>query len=251
MAAGVVAALGLLVAGGVMVGLFVLHDIAPRHPFLPVYALEQTDSTHPWYRRTTVKLGATVYVNDFEEASLLLFAVIPTNAIGRPPFGNSVMCSIDGQSTNDYVAVDCGSEMEAYEVFRNVQRPAFDWRHAKFQSMEIGSPTIHPERKRSTDPALIAEVVRILSAGTPTPEAELPAALTSCHQAGAVKNLTGLQMLSDELPGLIFCPLVYRDDNGAFYLAESTAIEFTNRLERIHANWIPAGPRLTPWLQTR
>jgi len=248
---GALVAAGLLGIGVVVIAWNVINYVPPSHLLLPKYSLDQTDSSHPWYRRTTVKLGSATYVNDFEEASLLVFAVIPTNGIARPPFGNSLACSIDGQSTNDFIAVDCGSEMEAYEVFRNVNRPPFDWRHAKFQALEIGSPTIHPERKRSTDPTLIADVVHTLSEGTSTPAAELPAALTTSHGAGALKNLVSLQMYCDELPGLVFCPSVYWDGTGTVYLAVSYSVEYTNRAEKVHGNWIPASESFTQWIKTR
>ena len=61
----------------------------------------------------------------------------PTNAIGRTAFGGGKICSIPGQPPTAYIAVDDGSEMPAYEVFRNSQWPGFDWRHAKFQSLEF------------------------------------------------------------------------------------------------------------------
>ena len=248
-AAGVIVALGVMAIGAVAV-IFWWVDVrvpaALRH--LPTYSLEQTDSTHPWYLRTTVKFNSAVYVNDFEDYSILLANPVPTNAIGRSPFGNGLVCSVPGQDPADYIAVDCGSEMEAYEVFRNVNHPPFDWRHAKFQAMEIGSPTIHPERKRSTDQALMAEVVRQLSEGTPAPE--LPAALTTSHAAGALKNLVSLQMYCDDLPGLVFSPSVYWDGTGTVYLAESYSVEYTNRAEKVHANWIPAGESFTQWLKT-
>lgn len=234
-------AVALLGIGAVIIGLFVL-DLVPRHPFLPVYTHGQTDSTHPWHRHSTVTRGGDVFVNDFEEAALLP-RVHPHTAIGRAPIGNALVCAIDGQPTNTYIAVDCGSEMEAYAVYRSAKQPPFDWRHAKFQALEIGSPTIHPERKRSTDPALLTEVVRTLSEGTPTAKA-LPATLTNGHMAG-------LQMYSEEIPGLVFSPQVYLDESGVVYLAENVGVEYTNRTQKLHAAWITAGSQFTEWLKSR
>jgi hypothetical protein len=209
---------------------------------LPVYAHGQTDSTHPWYRRSTATCGSAVYVNDFEESALQLGFPAPTNAIGRASFGNALVCAIDGQSTNHYIAVDCGSEMEAYAVFRNVKHAPFDWRRAKFQSMECAGNIGRTNHKRTTDPALIAEVIRTLRDGTPT-TAAIPVLMTSA-------NLSGAHLFSDELPGLMFCPHISRDGTGAIYLAESMGQEFTNRTVRFHAHWIPAGPLCTQWVQT-
>ena len=242
MVAGAVVALGLLAIGAVIFVWLKLTEVWPQNRSLPVYGLDQTDSAHPWYRRTTVRLGSTVYVNDFEEASLLLYNVVPTNAIGRSPFGNALACAIDGQTTNDYIAVDCGSEMEAYEVFRNAHRPPFDWRHAKFQAMEFAGTMIHIEHKRSTDLALIADLVHTLSDGPPV-TLSLPASVNTT-------NLGTVHLFTDELPGLVFCPTVYRDETGSVYLTESIGVEYGNRTQKIHAQWIPASPLLTSWLLT-
>ena len=214
----------------------------PAHLLLPKYSLEQTDSSQPWYRRTTVHFQSAVYVNDFEDYSVLLANPVPTNAIGRAPFGNSLVCSIPGQNPADYIAVDCGSEMEAYEVFRNVQRPPFDWRHATFQTLEFAGTMVHSEHKRTTDPVLIAEVVRTLREGTPV-TLSLPASVNTT-------NLPAVHLFSDELPGLMFCPAVYRDETGSVYLAESFGVEYGNRTQKIHARWIPASPLFTKWMQT-
>jgi hypothetical protein len=248
------AALCLVAVGAVVIGLVVWHVVMPVDRSLPVYTHQQTDSTHLWYRRSTVTCGSAVYVNDYEEASLLLVYPEPIKAIGRAPFGNALICAIDGQKPTDYIAVDCGSEMPAYEVFRNVKSPVFDWRKAKFQAMEFAANNSgvssdsasgmigRAEHKRTTDPALIADVVRTLSAGTPM-TAELPVSMTS-------SNLSSVHLFSDELPGLKFCPEVYRDAAGPVYLAESMAAEFTNRTVKFHARWIPVSPLFTQWVQT-
>ncbi|HUK84036.1 MAG TPA: hypothetical protein VLZ12_15555 [Verrucomicrobiae bacterium] len=240
--AAVVAALGLLAIGAVVIVWNVLNYVPPEHLLLPKYSLEQTDSTHPWYRRTTVHFQSAVYVNDFEDYSILLAYPEPTNAIGRAPFGNSLVCSIPGQNPADYIAVDCGSEMSAYEVFRNVNRPPFDWRKAKFQAMEFAGTMVHAEHKRTTDPALIAEVVRTLRDGTPV-TLSLPASVNTT-------NLATVHLFSDALPGLKFCPQVYRDETGSVYLAESIGVEYGNRTQKIHANWIPASESFANWVQT-
>src|SRR5258705_4708946 len=50
---------------------------------LPVYIIEQTDSAHPGYRRTTVSTAGASYVNDFEEQSLQLSNTDPKQVVGR------------------------------------------------------------------------------------------------------------------------------------------------------------------------
>src|SRR5262245_51090170 len=143
-----VAAAGVAV---VVVGWFALEAVPVGNLHLPKYSLDQTDSAHRWYRRTTVHFNSAVYVNDFEDYSIWLAYPVPTHAIGRAPFGNSLVCSIPGQEPTDYVAVDCGSEMEAYEVFRNAYRSPFDWRHASFQKMEFAGTLMTAEAKSSPE----------------------------------------------------------------------------------------------------
>lgn len=235
-------AAGLLTVCALVIGWLTLGGVPPRLRHLPAYSLEQTDSAHPWYRRTTVRFKSAVYVNDFEDAPIALVNPVPTQSIGRAPFGNSLVCSVPGENPADYIAVDCGSEMEAYEVFRNVQHPPFDWRHARFQAMEFAGTTIHMKHKRTPDPALIADVVRTLRDGTPV-------ALSLPDSINAI-NLARLNLFSDELPGLMFCPTVYWDGDGSVYLTESFGIEYGNRIQKIHAKWIRAGESFARWLQT-
>jgi hypothetical protein len=234
-----VAAAGMAV---VVLGWFALDAVPLEHLSLPKYSLDQTDSAHRWYRRTTVQFKSAVYVNDFEDYSIWLAYPVPTQAIGRAPFGNSLVCSIPGQEPTDYIAVDCGSEMEAYEVFRNADRPAFDWRHASFQSMEFAGTMMRSEHKRTADSTLVADVVRTLREGAPV-FVSLPASVNST-------NLARLNLYSDKLPGLMFCPAVYFDPAGPVYVAESFAVEYANRTEKIHAQWIPASQAFAQWLKT-
>ena len=147
-AAAVVVAAGLLAVSGLVVWVWIKFDeVPPQYRSLPVYVHDQTNSTHPWHRRSTATCGAAVYVNDFEESALLMQRS-PANAIGRAPIGNALVCSIDGQSPQDYIAVDCGSEMPAFEVFRNAKRPPFDYRRAKFQALEYSGVIGRTEHKR-------------------------------------------------------------------------------------------------------
>lgn len=237
--------LGAVMAGGGMtvvlglISLFVIPWLRVDHS-LPIYTSQQTASTHPGHWHTTLTCGNLVYVNDSEEASLQLIQRDPTTAVGRQAFGDGKICAIAGQKTTAYLAVDVGSEMSAYAVFRNIQQPPFDWRHAAFQRMDL-SVTTGPaaRRKSTTDPALIADAVRTLSEGTPVP----PPSLTT-------SNIFGIELFSDQLPGLFFTPSVGLDETGAVYLTESLAIEIIQREPKIHARWIHASPQVTHWVQT-
>lgn len=235
----------IVAAGTAVVGIgwFALEAVPAAKLGLPKYSLQQTESAHRWYRRTTVHFDAKVYVNDFDDYSIWLEYPVPTQAIGRAPFGNSLVCSIPGQKPADYIAVDCGSEMEAYVVFRNASHPPFDWRHATFQSMEFAGTMMHAEHKQTSDSSLIADVVRTLCEGRPVP-VQMPAGINST-------NLGRLNLHSDALPGLMFCPAVFSDSTGSVYLAESFGVEYGNHTEVIHAQWTPASAPFVQWLKTR
>ncbi len=207
----------------------------------PVYTFEQTESSHAGYRRTKITSGGAVYVNDFEEYSLRLANPEPTQVVGRSKFGNGKICAIPGQSPSAYLAADVGSEMPAYEVFRNIQQPVFDWRQATFQSMRFGAPDGLASNKTTTDPALIADVLRTLRDGESV-SLEVPFNYT---------NIVSVLLFSDQLPGLVFCPAVYIDQTGAVYVAENYAVEYRRTNSTVRARWVPASPEFTQWSQTR
>lgn len=211
---------------------------------LPVYQIDQTASAHAGYLRTTMTSGKQVYVNDYEEAALRLANPEPHQVIGcLGMIGNAGVCAIPGQSVTAYVAGDEGSEMPAYTVFRHAGQPAFDWRTAGFREMTCSVPGRGGAALKTTDPALMSEVVRLLRDGTPV-------SLPSFPMAGA-PNVSTLNLASDELPGMFFCPSVYTDASGTLYVAESLMLETTISPPQFHARWIPASPALTRWLQSR
>ena len=210
--------------------------------WLPVYKIEQTPSAHPGFLRTTVTSGTSVFVSDYDEYALELQNREPKNAIGRGPIGGRMVFTIDGQKSTDYIAVDEGSEMPAYAVYRNSQLPPFDWRHAKFQAMEYTGEIGPTSHKRTMDPALIEDVVSTLRDGNPVPSSSLA--------TGDVKNLYGIYLFSDQLPGMIYNPKVYADPAGPVYLSESVVMVSANSNQWTEARWIPASPLFTKWLQT-
>ncbi len=239
-----VLALGLVAVGLLGVGLFV-YFVGPHatatDPALPVYTTDQTPSAHAGYRRTTLTCGNAVYVNDYDEYALQLINVEPTQAVGRTAFGDGKICAIPGQKPEDYLAGDAGSEMPAYEVFRNRKLPPFDWRTATFREMQYTGLSRAGVDKRTADPALMEDVVRTLQTGTPV--IPLP------PESDSLSNIAGLHLYSDQLPGMVYCPPVYLDRTGKVYLAENMAMEFTNRMTKVRARWIPAGPQFTQWVQ--
>jgi hypothetical protein len=208
----------------------------PEAVGLPVYKLNQTDSSHNGYRRTTLSSGSSVYVNDFEEYSLQLMNPEPKLVIGGREFGDSKVCAIEGQETTAYIAANVGSEMPAYEVFRNINQPPFNWHKATFKKMRFAIPTGPASNKETADNTLIQDVLTTLRDGKPTISASLfPTNLTNW------KHFTTLQLFTDELPGMVFCVGVYMDDAGHFYLAENQSAK----------QWIEASALMTKWMQTR
>src|SRR5208283_2616402 len=191
---GAVLCMAAVVSIAFLVSVFLVVGEPPINPLLPVYTTEQVPSSHPGYRRTTATSGTNVYVSDFEEQMLQLQNYDPTNVIGRSPFGGGKICSIPGEPPTAYIAVDEGSEMPAYAVFRNSQWPPFDWRHATFRSMEYTAQIGPSAHKRTTDPALIEDVIRTLRDGTSVTSPPLAAV------SGIISNMNGVWLLSDQLP---------------------------------------------------
>ena len=103
-------------------------------------------------------------MNDYEEQGLQLMTVEPRPVIGRYGLGGKV-CAIPGQPSTAYIAADVGSEMPAYEVFRNSKQPAFNWQGATFGEMQITLPGTGRTVLRSKDPQLLAAVIRTLREG--------------------------------------------------------------------------------------
>jgi hypothetical protein len=233
-----------LVSIAFLISVFLGVGEPPINPLLPVYTTDQVPSTHPGYRRTTATSGTNVYVSDFEEQMLQLQNCDPNNVIGRSPFGGGKICSIPGEPPTAYIAVDEGSEMPAFAVFRNSQWPPFDWRHATFQKMEYTGQIGRTEHKRTTDPALIEDVVRTLRDGTSVTSPPLAAV------SGIISNMNGVLLICDQLPGLVFSPCVYKEPSGPAYLVDSfvTLNDYTNKW--LQVRWIPASPLFTQWLQT-
>lgn len=240
----VVLAVVAVVSIAYLVSLVIGLSASPLDLSLPVYTIDQVPSAHPGYRRTTATCGTNVYVSDFEEQMLQLQNYDPSHVIGRSPFGNGKICSILGQPTTAYIAVDEGSEMPAFAVYRNSQWPPFDWRHATFRSMEYTAPMGPSAHKRTTDPALIEDVIRTLRDGTAVTSPPLAAV------SGIISNMNTVWLICDQLPGLAFNPNVYKEPSGPAYLVDSfvTLNDFTNKW--LQVRWIPASPMFNQWLQT-
>lgn len=242
----------LLIAVGITAGVtiiaipfivwFVRLNNIGADPALPIYTYQQSPSSHPGYRHTTVSSGTKVYVNDYDEYALYLANATPTHVVGRTRFGDGKIFEIAGQSPSAYIAVDVGSEMEAYAVFRNSQLLPFNWHSARFQSMKFIGPPGSGINKQTTDPALIADVLRALKDRAPTHPITPVSASTS--------NLANLKLFSNQLPGLIYEPSIYLDKSNSVYLAENIAVTTTRSETRFQAIWKPAGAVFAKWVKT-
>jgi hypothetical protein len=234
------AAAGVLAVG---IGFFALHE-TDAEAGLRVYKIDQVDSKHAGYRRSTMTDGGDVYVNDYEESALQLVNPEPTKVIARKGnFGSTKVCAIPGQPITAYVAADDGSEMPAYVVYRHAGQPPFEWRTAQFREMTFISPSATNSGLKSTDPALLAEVVALLRDGPPV-------SLPGISMAGGA-SMAAIRMASDQLPGLLFCPPLRTGPDGTLDVAESLKLDLTATPPLFEANWIPASPKLVQWLQAR
>jgi len=235
--------MGVALLVALALGVFIGHEHATGEGFgMPVYTSEQSASSHAGYRHSTLTCGNDVFVNDYEEACLQIATSEPKPVIGRlGSIGNATVCAIPGQPVTSYIAGDCGSEMPAFEPYRNIKQPPFDWRTATFRTMTTWRQPNFDSPVTTTNAALIAEVVRVLRDGTPVDLGAIP--------FGPNTNQTTVKLTCDQLPGLLFCPSVYYRGNGTIYLAESLTIDWTPKPPELNARWIPASPMLTEWLK--
>lgn len=194
--------------------------------------MDQIDSTHPGYRRTTITSGTTVYVSDYEEYGLVLMDPEPKKVVGQFGIGGNI-CEISGQPATSYLAVDEGSEMPAFAPFRNINCPPFNWRAAKFQNMEIANPASPNDHKKTADPALMDDVLSTVKNGTP--------AIKPAFDPKYFKKYSSLLLYPGDLPGLIFTIHVYADDDGQIYFGENLN----------STQWIKASPVMMQWLDAR
>lgn len=215
-----------IVCIGVCVGGYTFTPLS-----LPVYKMEQTDSGHEGYRRTTLTSGNTIYVQDYEEYALGSVNYAPTEMIGRFPnfFGLDTggLYAIPGQDPAAY-ALEFDPMYQS--VYRNIDHPPFDWRNAEFQSIRLMIPAANP--KESEDALLVDEIISTLKN-----ETSVLVPMRSDGNYSENINYT-LLLFSDELPGMMYMAGVHINTSGEVYLAENI----------ISNQWIPAGIRFTDFI---
>lgn len=237
--------MGVVLVLALAFGFFAGHEEAAGTDHgLPIYTMgQQSPSTHAGYLHDMVTGGGEVYVHDYEEYCLQLTLTEPQTVIGlMGSVSPAKVGVVPGQPATAYIMVDCGSEMPAYAPYRNVKQPAFDWRTATFREMTARQQYKFGPVITTTNAALMAEVVRLLRDGTPVELSPFPF-------SGAT-NLTTLNLTSDQLPGMLFCPALCYYGDGNIYIAESLIPDFTVTPPQVRARWIPASPMLTTWLKT-
>ncbi len=217
LAFGLVCLLAALLAGSYFVYHFYQGATAP------VYTFTQSPSALADYMTSTLTSGSTVYKNDVPEFSLIMGNTFLTRIIGKTE-GDQFLYAFPGQDPPDY-AMLTGFMMPA-TIFRNSQRPPFDWRRASFKEIHLSTDAVHTKKRITRDPRVIAEVV-----------AAMKGAFGSSH-AFQVDVSDTLFMASDQLPqGLVYCAKMYIDPSGQVYLAENA----------LSNDWFPAGQLFSAW----
>ena len=199
---------------------------------LPVYKMEQVDSIHTGYRRTTITSGNTVYVHDYEEYALTSINSAPNEKIGRIEFsifGAYGLYAIPGVDPSEY-ALEFDPMYQV--VYRNIEHPPFDWRNAEFQRIRLSyQEPINP--KESEDPLLIDEILSALKSGTPT--------IVPIQTDGNYSDTRNYNVIlfSDQLPGLMYFAAAHETTSGEVFLAENA----------ISNEWMPAGPLFAKFIK--
>lgn len=218
---------GLLCVAMICVGGYAFTPLS-----LPVYKMEQTDSVHEGYRRTTITSGSTVYVQDYEEYALGSVNSAPIEMIGRFPnfwgLDTGGVYAIPGQDPSAY-ALEWDPMYQS--VYRNINHPPFDWRNAKFQSLRLMIPTANP--KESEDSSLIDEILLSLKNGQ-----SITVPMHSDANYSDTQNYT-LLLFSNELPGMMYMAGVHVTQSGEVYLAENI----------ISNQWKSAGPLFSEFIR--
>lgn len=206
--------------------------LVPAGIFLPTFRMEQVPSEHEGYRHSTLTSGNTVYVNDYEEYALATFGPSPTQMIGRLPvseYPDNGVYAIPGQDPSAYVL----EYDPMYQiVYRNIEHPPFDWRTAVFQKMRLGIPIGPAANKETTNPQVIEDVLRTLQGAA--------IFIVPLDATGSYVNYEnyGLNLFSDQLPGLAYIAGVHINADGQIYLAENG---ITNQ-------WHPVSSSFLEWM---
>ncbi len=217
---GFVCLLAVLLAGGYFVSRRIQEATAP------VYTFTQSPSKMADYMSSTLSSGGIVYENDVPEFSMNMGSTVLTRIIGRTQ-DELLLYAFSGHNPPDYVVLT-GFMMSA-TIFRNSQKPAFDWRSASFQEMRLTIDTAKTRRKTTRDPQVIAEVIAALKSGFGGPRT-LPV------DGGDTVFLTSSQVP----PGLFYCVKMYVDSTGQVYLAESA----------LSNQWFTVGQLFSAWVKT-
>jgi len=201
--------------------------------FLPVYNMDQVDSVHEGFRRTTLTHDNTIYVNDYEEYALLPINTEPPQMIGRLPFSEDAVSGVYAIPGQDPSAYALEYDPMYQLVYRNVEHPPFDWLNADFQKLRVMFPTAN---LKETEDAKVINNVRTTLIGA----AIMIVPFQQDGNYSGYENSTVL-LLSDELPGLMYAAGMHVAADGTVYLAENMVTNI----------WHPAGSVFVEWLDVQ
>lgn len=193
----------------------------------PTYRYNDVPSKYTGFVRHVLRTGNTTYDSDYAEYGLsatgtdrLLGQISPTTQV----------YAIPGEDPSVYVVLyDLKTQVG---VFRNIQHPAFDWRKTSFKKMRLFQLDNNPKTtyQSSTNTQLIQEAITALQARMSV----------SPLQVTGKPTRYGLNLYSDQHPGLIYCLGVFVDSAGTVYLAENTLAQ----------DWFPAGKLFSDWVKS-
>jgi hypothetical protein len=193
----------------------------------PSYRYNDVPSKYTGFVRHVLRTGNTTYESDYSEFGLS--ATGPDRLLGEVSPTTKVY-AISGEDPSVYVALY--NLKTQVGVFRNIDHPAFDWRRTSFKEMRLFKVDTASSNayQSSTDTQVIQEAITALQGRTSI----------SPLQVIGKPTRYGLNLYSDQHPGLIYTLGAFVDDAGNIYLAENT----------LSQAWFPAGKLFSEWMKS-
>jgi hypothetical protein len=191
------------------------------------YRYNDIPSKYTGFVRHVLRTGSTTYDSDYAEYGL---SATGTDRLLAQVSSTARVYAIPGEDPSVYVVLyDLKTQVG---VFRNTQHPAFDWRRISFKEMRFFQLDTNSSNtyQSSADTQLIQEAITALRGRTSV----------SPLQVTGKPTRYGLNLYSDQHPGLIYCLGVFVDGAGNVYLAENT----------LSQDWFPAGKLFTNWVKS-
>jgi hypothetical protein len=192
----------------------------------PSYRYNDVPSRYTGFVRHVLRTGSTTYDSDYAEYGLS--ATGPDRLLGQIS-STAKVYAIPGEDPSVYLVLyDLKSQVG---VFRNIEHPAFDLRTTTFKEMRLFQlDTNSTTYQSSTDAQLIQEAITTLQGRTSVAPLQVTGKPTRY----------GLNLYSDQHPGLIYTLGVFIDGAGKVYLAENTLAQ----------DWFTASKPFTDWVKS-